>query len=393
MQQQIWDLGDLYQGLDDLCLDADRQRLEKAVAQFEQHTSSRLEQVIQEPELMAAALGDYAKIQALLHNLMVYAVLEWNVATQDLAVCSFRDQLNRQVSEWSNRLEFFRQALSHLSASQVEFLLAHDEVANYGAFLQRVRRFQPYLLSEAEERLMQLMRTYSRQRWLDFYTQTTSTWIYQVQDQELTEDQAMDCLRKTDPQLRLAGYESVYGTYHDQRDFISYIYNSMIQEHAQEAGLRGFDSTLAQQAFEQELRAEQVLTLLSEVKMRLPLFQRYYRLLARNLGVERLRSCDLSAPLRAEDWRVSWEMGQQILLEALEPLGAEPCGKVAEFFSQRWIHAQPLKGKSSGAFCAPAAQQHPYVLMNWNDNLYSLTALAHELGHGLHFYETIEQQH
>lgn len=395
--RQIWDLGDLYQGLDDPCLLADQHNLEQALEQFEHRFAPRLEQVLQEPELLAQALDEYARIHALLHNQMVYAVLEWNVATQDTAINSFRDKLNRQVSEWSNRLEFFRQGLSQLEAAELDFLREHQGVERYGAFLQKVRRFQPYQLSEAEERLMQLMRTYSRQRWLDFYTQTTSTWMFQVGDQDLTEDQASDCLRRTDPDLRLAGYESVYSHYQSKNDFIGYIYNTLIQEYAQEASLRGFASTLAQQAFEQELRAEQVLHLLAEVKQRLPLFQRYYRVLGETIGpaqgLQKLRSCDLSAPLRSQDWEVDWDQGQAILLEALSPLGEEMTAKVKEFFTQRWIHATPLKGKSSGAFCAPTAQQHPYVLMNWNGNLYSLTALAHELGHGLHFYETVQEQH
>ncbi|MEZ0372004.1 MAG: M3 family oligoendopeptidase, partial [Candidatus Sericytochromatia bacterium] len=391
--KQIWDLGDLYQGLDDPCLEADHDRLEQAIAHFESRFAPRLELVFQEAELMAAALDEYARIQTLLHDLMVFAVLEWNVATQDTAVNSFRDKLNRQVSEWSNRLEFFRQALTHLEASQLEDLLCHREVAKYAAFLQRMRRFQPYLRSESEERLLQLMRQFSRQRWLDFYTQTTSSWIFNVKGEELTEDQAMDSLRKTDPDLRLTGYESVFGSYHQQRDFITYIYNTLIQEYAQEANLRVFETTLAQQAFEQELKSEQVLHLLDEVRARLPLFQRYYRVLRQSLDLKRLRSCDISAPLRSQDWQVDWEQGREILLQALAPLGPEIHGRVAEFFSQRWIHARPLKGKSAGAFCAPTAQQHPYVMMNWNGNLYSLTALTHELGHGLHFYETVQDQH
>lgn len=391
--EQIWDLGDLYQGLDDPCLGADQERLEQSIGAFESRFARQLDAVLADAGLMAEALDAYAAIHTLLHNLMLYAALEWNVATQDNAINSFRDRLNRQVSEWSNRLEFFRQALSKLESAPLDMLLQHPGVERYRAFLERVRRFQPYLLSEAEERLMQLMKQFSRQRWLDFYTQTTSSWIFKVQNRELTEDQAMDCLRKTDSELRLAGYQSVFGAYDAQRDFISYIYNSLIQEYAQEASLRGFESTLAQQVFDQELKAEQVLHLLDEVKARLPLYQRYYRVLRESLGLETLRSCDISAPLRSRDWEVDWEQGQQIVLKAISPLGSEIGSRVNAFFEQRWIHALPLKGKSAGAFCAPTAQQHPYVLMNWNGNLYSLTALAHELGHGLHFFETVQDQH
>ncbi len=390
---QTWDLGDLYQGFDDPCLEADQERLERNLSQFEQLYGHRLEQVLSDPDSLSDALDAFAAVYALLYDLMTYATLEWNVATQDPAINTFRDRISRKISEWSNRLEGFRQTLAHLPADQLDQLLQHPGIERYRAYLQQTRREQPHLLSEAEERLIQQMRPYSRQRWTDFYTQTTSTWLFQVDGEDLTEGQAMSLLRRTDPDLRRRASEAVLNQYTAQGDFISYIYNSLIQEHAQEARLRGFASTLSMQAHAQELRPEQVLNLVEEVRARLPLFQRYYKVLKHSLGLEKLSWSDLSAPLRAEDWKISWSDAKPVLLDAFSPLGQDLGEKVAEFFDKRWIHAQPLKGKASGAFCAPSSREHPYILMNWDDNLYSLTVLAHELGHGLHFYETVSSQH
>lgn len=393
IEQQIWDLGDLYQGLDDPCLEADQERLENQLQAFENQFGHRLEQVISDPDSLSAALDAFAGVYALLYDLMTYTTLEWNVATQDPAINSFRDQTGRKISEWGNRLESFRQTLAHLPVDQLERLLEHPGVARYQAFLQQTRREQPYLLSEPEERLMAQLRPYSRQRWNDFYTQTTSTWLFNVDGEDMTESQAMSLLRRTDPELRQRANQSVLTKYGSQGDFISYIYNTLIQEHAQEARLRGFASTLAMQTHAQELIPTQVLNLVEEVRLRLPLFQRYYSVLKQSLGLDTLAWCDLSAPLRAEDWQIDWNQGRQLLLEALSPLGAELTHKVSQFFDKRWIHAEPMQGKASGAFCAPSSREHPYVLMNWDNNLYSLTVLAHELGHGLHFYETVSSQH
>lgn len=390
---QVWDLGDLYQGLDDPCLSADQQHLHEAIQAFELRYQGIMDRLLGDPELMAQALGEFTHIQALSHNLIMYATLSWNVNTQDESINTFRDQINRLISEGATRVEFFRQALTHLHSDQAAHLLTHPEVSKYATFLNKTRLFQPYLLSEGEERILQLTRQYSRQRWLDFYTQTTSTWMFRVQGEHKTEDEAMDYLRKADPLLRQEAYEEVFTHYAQQSDFISFIFNTLIQEYALEARLRGFSSTLSQQTFEQELKAEQVTHLLSEVRQRLPLFQRYYAVLKQQLGLEQIRSCDLTAPLRSSDWHTTWKQGQEVVISALEPLGPRLQAKTTEFFEKRWIHALPMQGKASGAFCAPTASQHPYILMNWSNNLYALTALAHELGHGLHFYETVEEQH
>jgi oligoendopeptidase F len=58
-----------------------------------------------------------------------------------------------------------------------------------------------------------------------------------------------------------------------------------------------------------------------------------------------------------------------------------------EFFDRRWIDAMPRPGKRDGAFCSgglPSA--HPYVLLNYNHRIEDVSTLAHELGHGIHFY-------
>jgi len=392
-QQQVWDLSDLYQGLDDPALLADQQSLSAQAATFRAQYQPLLEGLLTQPQSLLQALNSYADIQALAHDLMTYATLCWSVATQDPATNQLKAQLTRLLSEVSTQVEFFRQALAQLSPEALANWAQDPEIKAYHAFLHKTCSFQPYLLSEPEERILQLTHTSRRQRWLDLYLQTTASWSFEVQGQTLTEDAAMDFVRKADPDLRLAGYQSVHSTYAQHQDLIAYIYNSLIQDHATDASLRGFDSTLAQQAHEQSLSAGQITHLLAEIEARQDLFQHYYVLIQRQLQLPQLRSCDLTAPLRSADWQVDWDTGRQHLLQALAPLGPEIVSKTEAFFSQRWIHAQALPGKSAGAFCAPTASQHPFVLMNWNDNYFSLTALAHELGHALHFSETVAQEH
>lgn len=392
--QQTWDLKDLYGSLTDPAIARDSEQLKADIALFAtdyasddawQTTSSTL----------VKALQRYTQLVEKLHNLGTYVNLEWSVATQDAEVNQLRDRIQRELAQAGADLEFFRQALSHFAPERIQALTEDSALAPYAHFLTKVSAFQPFLLSTPEERMLQLTQPYSRQRWLDFYTQTTSTWTFSAGSQvDLTEDQVADLMRQPDPALRLEAYQSLYGKYQEHVGFTSYIYNTLLQEYAQEARLRNFGDTLSQQVFEQELRPEQVKQLLSEVEQRFDLYQRYYRALAKGLGIEKVRACDLSAPLSqpmvnaSTQWDLSWEASQKTLLDALEPLGTALTAKTRAFFEHRWIHAQPAKGKSSGAFCAPTAHTHPYILMNWNDSLNALTTLAHELGHGLHFYET-----
>lgn len=355
---QIWDLSDLYTGLDDPNIAADSQTLEAEIAAFQQ-TYANMAEVLSAPEQLAQALAAYVAIQARAHDLLTYAELRFHTAHGDAAVNTLKQRLTRQITAATTQLEFFRQGLSHLAPEALEHLLQDPRLQPYRVFLQRTQRFQPFLLSDREERLLGLTLSERQQRWLELFMKTSSSWSYTVLGETLSEAQAMDLLRRTDPALRQAGYEAVHGQYREHGELIAFIYMSLIQSHAQEARLRQFDSVLARQAFEQELKAEQVAHLLDEVDAHVGLYQRYYRSLRDQLGLTQLHSYDVNIPLRSSDWKISWDNGTRLVLKALSPLGPELVSKTSEFFSQRWIHAAPGTAKPRALFAPPPPASTP----------------------------------
>ena len=52
----------------------------------------------------------------------------------------------------------------------------------------------------------------------------------------------------------------------------------------------------------------------------------------------------------------------------------------------------PNQGKVAGAFSTGAPGTHPFIMMSYHDDLFSLSTLAHELGHSMHTYLTFENQ-
>jgi oligoendopeptidase F len=76
-----------------------------------------------------------------------------------------------------------------------------------------------------------------------------------------------------------------------------------------------------------------------------------------------------------------------MVLDAFGSFHPRMAEAAASFFDRRWIDAAPRAGKRGGAFCSgmlPA--YHPYVLVNFTGRLDDVFTLAHELGHGVHFY-------
>lgn len=124
-----------------------------------------------------------------------------------------------------------------------------------------------------------------------------------------------------------------------------------------------------------------------------PHMQRYARLRRRVLGLDRLLYCDIKAPLDPEfNPPMPWDESCRLVLQALEPLGADYLDFVRRALTQRWVDRADNVGKSSGAFCSSPYGVHPYILITWSNTMRNVFTLAHELGHGGHFALAMKHQ-
>ena len=88
------------------------------------------------------------------------------------------------------------------------------------------------------------------------------------------------------------------------------------------------------------------------------------------------------------------EQAQQVLPLALAPLGDDYLTVLKEGLDTNngWIDVYPHKDKDSGAFSASVFGVHPYVKMNYFNEVNDLSTLAHEYGHALHSHLSMKNQ-
>ena len=120
---------------------------------------------------------------------------------------------------------------------------------------------------------------------------------------------------------------------------------------------------------------------------------RYVRLRKKLLNVDELHMYDVYTPIVADAAKeIPFEQAKKTVLEALSVLGKDYTDILEEGFNNRWIDVYENVGKRSGAYSTGGARIHPYVLMNYSDNLDSQFTLAHEMGHSLHSYFSVRTQ-
>jgi oligoendopeptidase F len=115
-------------------------------------------------------------------------------------------------------------------------------------------------------------------------------------------------------------------------------------------------------------------------------WHRYWRVRRRALGLDPLKPYDTRAPL-GPTITVPYERSVEWIAEGVSPLGEEYVRILRRgAFEDRWVDIYPNKGKRMGAFSTGSPDTPPFIFMSYNDDIYSMSTLAHELGHSMHSY-------
>jgi oligoendopeptidase F len=107
----------------------------------------------------------------------------------------------------------------------------------------------------------------------------------------------------------------------------------------------------------------------------------------RIMGLDELHGYDSSVPLVPEaDKKITFDEATKILAKALKPMGKDYVSDLEMGMNAGWIDVYETEGKRSGGYNWGSYSTHPYILMNYNDEINNMFTLAHEMGHALHSY-------
>jgi oligoendopeptidase F len=159
------------------------------------------------------------------------------------------------------------------------------------------------------------------------------------------------------------------------------------------AHARGYDSSLAAALAGDNIPPKVFHNLLDTVWKHLPVWHRYFSVRRRLLGLAEgdLHGYDLEAPLAGQP-SFPWERGVETILASLAPLGREYVAEVRRGMAERWTDRCANLGKGGGAFSFGTFGTEPFISMTWQDNLTSVSTLAHEIGHSMHSLLTWQNQ-
>jgi oligoendopeptidase F len=387
-----WDISDLYVRHDDASIEAD---LKAAVAGAEKFSEKHRGKILQENltvELLFEAIVELETIYTKIYKPEIYAFLAFTADTAGEAIKTLYARCQDMMAQVQNLVLFFEIEVQKISLPQFEKLLATGRLDTYRHYLEGVRLYTPYTLSEKEEQLINKKDLSGKNAFVNLYTEYTAdfTWQLEVDGelQTLTGEEVRNLLRRPEADLRERAKRAYDGRYGEDAIIFTSVFNAMLKDHSLEMEMRGYKSPMAPAHLRNRIAPEIVETMMEATTAHNHLAQEYYALKARLLKMPKTRGCDLIAPVTEKREVIPFDEGKRLILQAFENFSTEFSQLAQQMFERRWIDAEVRKNKRGGAYChGTLPQHHPYILMSYNDDLDNVYTLAHELGHALHdFY-------
>ena len=341
---------------------------------------------------------DYS-ITSDLSDLFCYASLRHSEDTRDSSATSMYSRIYSLYVEISSASAFARPEILSLDDDKLKAIIEDDQLKDYKFMLEDLYREKKHTLSAKEEIVISSFgESFAAASEISESLRDSDLTFDDIVDNEgkkypLSESSYIHYQMSDDRILRKSAFESYYKTYKQHIHTFASAYRAQVKTAVTEARLRGYGSSREMSLSKNNIPLSVYDNLIESVHRHLNLMYRYLAIRKKLLSVDELHYYDVYAPLsKGSNKQYTYKQAQQMVLEAVSPLGQEYQKKVQQAFDEKWVDVYPNVGKSNGAYSSGTYHSNPYIMMNFNGSLDSVSTLAHEMGHSLHTYLTNSHQ-
>lgn len=269
--------------------------------------------------------------------------------------------------------------------------LKDEKLSFYAKYIKDILRDKPHTLSEREEEILAATSELSTipENVYDMLAYADMEFP-EIEDEEgnkvkLSHSNYSLFIKSKNSRVRKDAFEGEFSTYEKYKNtFASTLYGG-IKSEIFYAKTRKYNSAIEAYLFSDDVSLDVYNNLISAIDKSIPNLNKYVELKKKFLGLNEIHMYDLYVPLTDKfDMDIPYDKAQDIILEALKPLGEEYLKIIKSAFDEGWIDVYDNEGKKGGAYSWGSYDSHPYILMSYKNDLNSLFTLIHELGHSVH---------
>ena len=342
---------------------------------------------------------DLTQLVTRIDKIYCYASLRSSEDTRQEQAKSMNARAMSLFVELSAALSFSDPELLALPQETFDEILQSPQLADYRILLQQLADQRPHTLSTEEERIIASFgEVLSAPGTITSSLENADMQFAPAVDgegeeHELTGSNFVLLEMQKDRALRKSAFENYYKGFQDHINTFADAYQANVKRETVTARLRSYPSSREMAAARERVPGTVYENLIASVRRHLPDMYRYVRLRRKMLGVDQLHFYDIYAPLvESGSKSYSYEEAQQMLLEAVKPLGEDYVSTVRQGLDSGWVDVYPNKGKRGGAFSSGCYLSDPYIMMNFTGSLDSVSTLVHEMGHSMHSWYSRHHQ-
>lgn len=389
-----WNLSDIYPNW---------QAWEKGMAEMEQKMAviAGLKGTLSKsPAHLLKALKLQDELTILAYRVYRYPQLMRDTDTRNQKVSGRLQQVRILFSKYSVAASWINPEMLQIPwETTKKWLDSSPEFAPYRFSVSDLYRQQAHVLDEEKETLLALYSRFSAAPAAIYSELSTSDIKFPAvkfsngKELKMTYGNYGKVMANYRPQEdREKAFTAHYNVFKGNINTYAAIYQAVCRKDWAAAQSRKYKSALEASLGANNIPVEVYENLVKTVKANTKPLQRYARLRAKILNLKEYHSYDGAVALTDFDKTYSYDRAVEWVLASIAPLGKEYQKKMKRAVSGGWLDVYENTGKRAGAYSSNVYGIHPYMLLNFNDTLFNVFTLAHELGHTMHTVLANENQ-
>ena len=333
-----------------------------------------------------------------LEKLYLYAHMRHDEDVRIAKYTSAHAMMGSMISNLFSKFAYVEPELTALEDSVLQGFIQDPDFAPYEYRLRKIAASKAHVLSEAEERLLALSSDVMG-GFQDVFSMLNNanlnlpTAKLNGEETQVSHGMYGVALRSTNVEERKEWFEKYYGAYIKLIDSITQTYYGNVKKNVFYKTVRNYDSCMAMAMDGEDVAPVVYENLIEAVHKALPTMHAYISLRKEVLGLEEQHMYDIFLPLvENADIKLPFEEAYEVVIEGLAPLGKEYQELLRYGKQAGWIDVCESEGKRCGAYSAGIYDVHPYVLLNYQETTNDMFTIAHEMGHALHTYKSVQGQ-
>lgn len=346
------------------------------------------------PQVLLAAIEKLEEVGTLLGKLTTYASNAAAVNTFDQAANARAGQARSLSAQAGAAMAFFDPELMAIGFDTLRaWLKETPELAFFAHYVDRLEKRSPHVRSGEVEQVLALVGDAFSGAFASFNMLTNADLKFQPATDstgaalEIGQASIGSLITHPDRQVRRSAWQNYADAYLAFKNTSASILTTAVKQDVFYARVRGYPSSLHASLEPNNVPVEVFYNLMEVFKQNLPTWQRYWRLRRKALGLESFGVYDIKAPLTDAKPVVPFEQAVEWICAGMAPLGEEYVTILRRgCLEERWVDRARNRGKREGAFSSGSFGTRPFIMMSYADDVFSLSTLAHELGHSMHSY-------